>query len=90
MKKQGQRTVMLTVQTPMRTDKEQGIQHAQQVVHTGENPQIRVDSTTSFFESQCSEENLLKKVEGEVSRSRHNKSIRINTTAEQHLDLAPF
>lgn len=27
----------------------QGIQHAQQVVHTGENPQICVDFTTTFF-----------------------------------------
>lgn len=32
----------------------QGIQHAQQVVHTGENPQICVDFTTTFFfQSQC-------------------------------------
>lgn len=66
----------------------QGIQHVQQVVHTGENPQICVDFTTTFFFSvTVQEENLLRKKKM-VPRSQHYKSTRINTTPEQHLDLA--
>lgn len=51
--------VTVTVQTPMRTDKKQGIQHAQQVVHTGENLQTRVDSTTSIFLSHSARREII-------------------------------
>lgn len=51
--------VTVTVQTPMRTDKKQGIQHAQQVVHTGENLQKRVDSTTSIFLSHSARREII-------------------------------
>lgn len=49
--------VTVAVQTPMRTDKNKAYR-TQSEAYTRENPQKRVDSKTSIFESQCRREIL--------------------------------